>query len=111
MFYVQTARVVLLVYALLLAGGGVMGFLKAGSRPSLIAGVASALLTLVALGVTFWRPYEGMMLATVVAALLGAFFNYRFVTKSRKFIPSGLLTFISLAVLITMVVALITTPS
>jgi uncharacterized membrane protein (UPF0136 family) len=107
MFTFQTARVVLFIYTLLLAGGGVMGFVKAGSRPSLIAGVGSAAATLIALGVSFWRPYEGLVLATVVALFLCLFFNYRFVSKSRKFMPSGLLAVVSLVVLGVLIIAII----
>jgi uncharacterized membrane protein (UPF0136 family) len=107
MFTYQTARVVLFIYALLLAGGGVMGFLKAGSKPSLIAGVGSAVLTLIALAASFWREYEALVFATAVALLLCLFFNYRFVSKSRKFMPSGLLAVVSLVVLGLMVATIV----
>ena len=105
MFTPTAARIVLFIYALLLAGGGTFGYLKAGSRNSLIAGVGSAVLTLAALGVTFWRPFGGFALAAALAFFLSMFFNYRYVTTKRKFMPSGLLAFVSLAVVCMMIIS------
>lgn len=103
----MTARIVLFVYALLLAGGGTFGYLKAGSRPSLIAGVSSAVLTLAALGATFWWPFQGFVLAAVLAFCLSLFFNYRYVTTKRRFMPSGLLAVISLGVVCMLIVSIL----
>ena len=105
MFTPMAARTVIFVYALLLAGGGAFGYLKAGSRNSLIAGVISSVLTLAALGVTFWQPFGGFVLAALLAFCLSIFFNYRFVTTKRRFMPSGLLALISLAVVCMLIVS------
>ena len=103
----MAARIVMFIYALLLAGGGAFGYLKAGSRPSLIAGVSSALLTLAALGTTFWWPFQGFVLAAIIAFCLAMFFNYRFVTTKRKFMPSGLLALISLGVVCMLIASIL----
>jgi uncharacterized membrane protein (UPF0136 family) len=99
MFTPFAARIVLSLYALLLAAGGVMGFVKARSRPSLIAGVGSAVVALIAMTISLWQPNAGLLLAAALALCLCLFFNYRFVTTSRKFMPAGLIAVVSLIVL------------
>jgi uncharacterized membrane protein (UPF0136 family) len=87
------------VYALLLAVGGVIGYAKAASKPSLIAGLASALAAIIALVLSFQNTRWGMGLGAAVALLLFFFFGYRYAVKTRKFMPAGLLAVVSLAVL------------
>ena len=48
-----------------------------------------------------------MGLGSAVAALLFLFFGYRFAVKTRKFMPSGLLAVVSLAVLAVAILVLI----
>jgi uncharacterized membrane protein (UPF0136 family) len=100
-------QVALVVYAVLLAVGGIIGYTKAASRPSLIAGLASALAAIVALGLTFQNTSLGMGLGAAVAALLCLFFGYRFAVKTRKFMPAGMLAVVSLIVLAVTVMALV----
>ena len=91
------AEIALAVYIVLLAAGGGIGYLKAKSRPSLIAGSLSALLCAIGLGLVLsGRPSPGFQLSWVVALLLTFVFGVRFF-KSRKFMPSGLLAIVSLA--------------
>jgi uncharacterized membrane protein (UPF0136 family) len=92
------AEFVLAVYAMLLAVGGIIGYAKAGSRPSLIAGLASAAVATLALMTTFQNARLGLGLGALVALVLALFFGYRFAAKTRKFMPSGLLALLSLAV-------------
>ncbi len=96
----QIFEVVLGVYALLLAVGGVIGYTKAGSRPSLIAGLLSAFAAFVALLITPSNPRFGLAAAALVALVLAGFFGYRFVAKTRKFMPAGLLAVLSVLVLV-----------
>lgn len=91
------AQALLAVYAGLLAVGGVIGYRKAGSRPSLIAGLASAAVVGIALGLTFATP-AGFVLGAILAAALVILFSVRY-AKGRKFMPAGLLGLISFAVL------------
>jgi uncharacterized membrane protein (UPF0136 family) len=92
---VPMANAILWIYIVLLLVGGLIGFFKAGSKPSLIASVAfAAALILCALKVIF-QPYVADLL---MAALL-IVFGMR-LAKTRKFMPSGLmlvLTVITLA--------------
>ena len=99
MISLVAGRIVLGAYAVLLAIGGVMGYTKAGSKPSLYAGLASALAAAWALVLTFQSSNLGMCLGALVALLLAGFFGYRFAAKTRKFMPAGLLAVLSLVVL------------
>ena len=95
-------QVTLAIYALLLAVGGVIGFVKAGSRPSLIAGVISALAALLALGLSIGNNRLGVPLGLILSIALFVLFGYRYAVKTRKFMPSGLLAVASLVVLAVM---------
>jgi uncharacterized membrane protein (UPF0136 family) len=85
---------ILWVYIVLLLAGGLMGFLKAGSRISLITSAAFALpLALCALKVV--PPYP---VAPILVGLLAVVFGIRF-AKGKKFMPSGLMLALSVLVL------------
>lgn len=88
----------LLVYALLLGVGGVMGFTKAGSKASLVAGLASAALVLVALGVALLGddPRDGFRVGLGVAAAMAVVFLLRY-RKTRRLMPAGMLLAVSAA--------------
>ena len=99
-------QIALVVYAVLLAVGGVIGYTKAASRPSLIAGLASALAALLAFALSFRTPsWNGCGFCRRSA--LVSLFGYRFAVKTRKFMPSGLLALVSLAVLAVVLLVLI----
>src|SRR5256885_999387 len=100
-------QIALVVYAVLLAVGGVIGYTKAASRPSLIAGLASALAAIAALVLSFQSTSLGMGLGSALAVFLFLFFGYRFAMKTRKFMPSGLLAVVSLIVLAVAILVLV----
>jgi uncharacterized membrane protein (UPF0136 family) len=86
--------IVLWIYIVLLLGGGLMGFLKAGSRISLITSAAFALpLALCAL-----RILTLFFIADILIGLLVVVFGVRY-AKGRKFMPSGLMVLLSIIVL------------
>jgi uncharacterized membrane protein (UPF0136 family) len=88
------AATVLWVYIVLLLAGGLMGFIKAGSRISLITSAAFALLlALCVLGII--RPFY---VADVLVGLLLVVFGMRF-ARGKKFMPSGLMLGLSAIVL------------
>ncbi len=87
-------NIVLLVFTVLLVAGGLVGFLKAGSKASLIASSAFALpLVLAALGIV--PP----LVAEVVLGILLVFMGMKF-AKSKKFMPSGLMAILSAVALV-----------
>ncbi len=99
------AQVTLAIYGLLLAVGGLIGFFKAGSRPSLIAGLLSAAAAFAALGLTINQRQLGVGLGSLLSVVLFVLFGYRYAVKTGKFMPSGLLAVISLVVLGVMILA------
>jgi uncharacterized membrane protein (UPF0136 family) len=85
---------VLWVYIVLLVAGGLAGYLKAGSKASLIASVSfAAALTLCAVGIVF-QPH----VADIILAVLLVFFGFR-LTKSKKFMPNGVMLVLTIAAL------------
>jgi uncharacterized membrane protein (UPF0136 family) len=89
---------ILWIYIVLLLVGGMIGFLKAGSKVSLItSSIAAALLVLTAMpGVL--APTFRHNLANVIMAALLVVFAIR-LTKTKKFMPSGMMLVLTLAAL------------
>ena len=91
--------IVILVYGLLVLGGGIIGYTTTGSMASVIAGGAFGL-GLLASGVGVLRGKDvGFLMAPILTVLLAVFFGYRF-AQSGEIIPSGLMTALGLVTLI-----------
>ncbi|RWS26219.1 transmembrane protein 14C-like protein [Leptotrombidium deliense] len=86
------------VFAVLVATGGVFGYVKAQSKPSLIAGLVFGVI--LAVGAYFnsskFLSYPNCYLLLVTCMVLGSFMGYRFY-QSRKFMPAGLIMSLSTA--------------
>jgi uncharacterized membrane protein (UPF0136 family) len=88
------ANTVLWIYIVLLLVGGLIGFLKAGSKVSLIMSASfAAALVLCAADIIF-KAY----VADILMAALLVVFAIR-LAKTRKFMPSGLMLVLTLAAL------------
>jgi len=95
----RDATLILWIYIVLLFIGGLIGFLKAGSKISLIMSAAFAgILILCNIDLIFKRNVADM-LATVVLVFLLVFFSVR-VTKAKKFMPNGMMAVLTLAALV-----------
>jgi uncharacterized membrane protein (UPF0136 family) len=89
------ANTILWIYIVLLVVGGLMGFLKAKSKVSLIMSVTfAALLALCAVGAVF-KPY----MADIFLAALLVVFAIR-LSKTKKFMPSGLMLILTVIALV-----------
>jgi uncharacterized membrane protein (UPF0136 family) len=101
----KNTAILVWVYAALVAGGGVMGYLKARSKASLISGVGfGGLLGVAGFGV--WQENTAALVAAaVMAALLVVLFAVRY-AKTRRFMPLGLMAVLSMAALMVFVMAL-----
>jgi uncharacterized membrane protein (UPF0136 family) len=99
-------QITLGIYAVLLAVGGLIGYFKAGSRPSLIAGLLSAVAALTALGLSIGDSRWGVPLGLLLSIVLFVLFAYRYAAKTGKFMPSGLLAVLSLVVLAVMLLVM-----
>ncbi len=84
---------ILWVYIILMVAGGLMGFLKAGSKASLIASTFFAvILSLFALGILPFQHHVWVLLFLLV------FFGMR-LAKSKKFMPNGLMLILTVLAL------------
>jgi uncharacterized membrane protein (UPF0136 family) len=85
-------------YAALVAAGGIIGYMKAGSVPSLIAGVAFGSVLGVGAYMTSVNP-NNYHLTLGTATALGGFMGYRF-WNSGKFMPAGLIAVLSVGMIV-----------
>lgn len=102
-------QIALGVYAVLLGAGGVMGFVKARSRPSLIAGSVSAVIALIALVMTLRgglaATWNGFFVGLLLAFVLALVFLRRLGLTGKPF-PAGLIAGVSVLVAVLMVLLL-----
>lgn len=93
----MSPEIILWIYIVLLLAGGVMGFVKAKSKPSLIASAAFAVvLALCNLGIIQVRYLVDILMIVLILV-----FAMR-LAKTKKFMPAGLmivLTAVALALM------------
>ena len=90
----MTPELILWIYIVLLVIGGVIGFVKAKSKPSLIASSFFA----VVLALVNLRIVNVNHLADILLGLLIIVFAMRY-AKTKKFMPAGMLIILTLATL------------
>ena len=90
-------EVILWIYIVLLVIGGLIGFLKAKSKISLITSVAFAVI----LGICA-KDILPIEVSWGILSFLALFFLLRFL-KNKKFMPSGMMTLLTIATIIVVV--------
>ena len=88
------------IYGAIVAVVGVLGYVRAGSKVSAIAGLAAGAV-LIALGVAMQRGQRWGLPAAVIVTilLLGNFASRYFRVQPREFWPNGVMAAVSLAAL------------
>jgi uncharacterized membrane protein (UPF0136 family) len=87
---VHSTLISLPVIGFLVGAGGVMGFVKAKSKASLISGLVSAVLYFIAFAVSQQDAKAGAIMGSAVSIALCIVFAIR-LKKTGKFMPAGLL--------------------
>jgi uncharacterized membrane protein (UPF0136 family) len=98
------AKIYFVVFGLLTIVGGVMGYTKAGSMASIIAGSICGILLLVAAYLLPANLVMGLALAALVSVALAGRFVPAFV-KTGHLMPAGLMSVLSVIGVIVAVVA------
>ena len=102
---VQIAIWYLLVYGLVVALGGGIGYLKAKSKISLISGIVSGVLLLVAWYLAGRNPVLGLGLGLALAVVLLVVFAKRLMS-TRKLMPAGPMLVLAMGALVLCLVGL-----
>ncbi|MGB7250818.1 MAG: TMEM14 family protein [Phormidesmis sp.] len=84
-----------LIFGIMAIAGGAIGYKQAGSQVSLMSGLISGLLLLVGAYLLFGGSSAGPILSAVVSLLLVIVFLVR-LSKTRKFMPAGLMIILGL---------------
>lgn len=93
-----------IIFGLLTIAGGVMGYVKAGSTISLISGTISGLLLLVAVILLPGHLVAGLALGGILSLLLIGYFLPTFF-HTRKMMPAGMMSLLSILGMIFVIVA------
>ena len=97
-------KIYFLVFGLLTIAGGVMGYVKAGSTASLIAGGISGVLLIVAALLLPSHVAIGLALGIIVSLLLAGRFLPAFF-KTGKMMPNGMMALLSIVAIVFAILA------
>ena len=97
-------KIYFLIFGLLTIAGGVMGYVKAGSTASIIAGSIGGVLLLVAAFLLPNQLVPALTIGVVVSLLLAGRFVPAFF-RSNKLMPDGIMALLSLLAIVFAIVA------
>jgi len=100
----DATRLYFLIFGALTILGGVIGYVKAGSVPSIIAGAITGVLLLVAGALLPEHRAAGLAAAFLVSLFLAAQFVPKFF-RTGKVMPAGLMSILSVIGIVVAVVA------
>lgn len=95
----KNKALITIIYALIVTAGGVIGYVTAGSIPSLVMGLAFGLLLLGSGWAITQKSTLGYFSATALSGILALFFIYRF-ALTWKVMPAGMMALLSLVVVV-----------
>ena len=94
MLMLTPAKVYFIVFGALTIAGGIVGYVKAGSLPSIIAGSITGVLLLIAATLLPEHRAIGLATALVISLLLAAQFIPKFI-RTGKAMPAGMMSIVS----------------
>jgi uncharacterized membrane protein (UPF0136 family) len=100
----EGAKIYFLVFGVLTIAGGVVGFVRAGSVASIIAGSITGVLLLVAAFLLPEHRAIGLATAFIISLLLAAQFAPKFIRTGRV-MPAGMMSVLSVIGIIAAIVA------
>lgn len=95
----MTGIIAAIAYGIIAIAGGIIGYVQAASKASLISGSISGLLLIFAGVMQLQGQAWGLTLAAIITAILIIVFAIR-LTKTRKFMPAGLMAILGLVTLL-----------
>src|SRR2546430_6376283 len=98
------AKIYFFVFGVLTIAGGVVGYVKAGSVASIIAGLITGILLLVAAFLLPEHRAIGLATAFIISLLLAAQFAPKFLRTGRV-MPAGMMSVLSVIGIIVAIVA------
>jgi uncharacterized membrane protein (UPF0136 family) len=99
----EAAKIYFIVFGLLTIAGGIVGYVKAGSVASIVAGSITGVLLLVAAFLLPEHRAPGLATALIVSLLLAAQFVPKFL-RSGTVMPAGVMSVLSVIGIITAIV-------
>ena len=100
----EVAKIYFIVFGVLTIVGGIVGYVKAGSVASIIAGSITGILLLVAAFLLPEHRAIGLATAFIISLLLAAQFAPKFIRTGRV-MPAGMMAILSVIGLIAAIVA------
>jgi uncharacterized membrane protein (UPF0136 family) len=90
----DASRIYFLIFGVLTITGGIIGYVKAGSTPSIIAGSITGILLIVAALLLPEHRLAGLVIALIVSLVLAAQFIPKFI-RTGKVMPAGMMSVLS----------------
>jgi len=100
----EAAKIYFIVFGALTIAGGIVGYVKAGSVASIVAGSITGVLLLAAAFLLPERHTIGLATALVVSLLLAAQFVPKFLRTGRV-MPAGMMSILSVIGIVAVIIA------